>query len=184
MNGFINLQSRIFPKIAQDILSEMGKWSVLSFFLPFSFSFTISWKLPSRLKSQNNEISKLVGLLEILRLTFSVGSSYVSNARIFHQMDDLCLKPDWMNGIKEIIMSSSRRAGGGGLFWRALHTNTSFFGLFFSSLWRLDWLAAVAKDVRRQTHTRTKRGCHFQLCTRVWSKVLSLLLSNTAQSSE
>jgi hypothetical protein len=80
---------RIFPKIAQDILSEMV--SAVLLFIIFFFQFTISWKLPSRLKSQNNEISKLVGLLEIFRLTFSVVSSYVSNARLFHQMDDLCL---------------------------------------------------------------------------------------------
>ncbi len=81
----------IFPKIAQDILSEMVSAVLLFIIFFFFFQFPISWKLPSRLKSQNNEISKLVGLLEIFRLTFSVGSSYVSNARLFHQMDDLCL---------------------------------------------------------------------------------------------
>jgi hypothetical protein len=40
MKGFINLQSRIFPKIAQDILSEMV--SAVLLFTIFFFFFSIS----------------------------------------------------------------------------------------------------------------------------------------------
>ena len=80
--------------------------------------------------------SWLVGLLEIFKLYgIFFRSSYISNARIFHQMD--VFKPDWMNGIKEIITSFLKaETEKGGCFLKS-----SALTSFGFSLWRLDWIA-------------------------------------------